>query len=137
MRNIVYIALFIFGFTVALSIKGSDTNYALAADSLDGKSFSIKIKEYGKDGEATDDELIFKDGKFFSTDCEQYGFTPAIYESKSKGDVIKFESTLTSEKEGKAEWEGKVKGDSIEGTFIWSKEGQDLFIYTYEGSNKQ
>ncbi len=136
MRYFAYFSLIIYIFTAALSITGYVTNSALSADSLDGKSFSIKIKEYGKDTQATDDELIFKDGTFFSTDCEQYGFSPAKYESKLKGDVTLFKSTLKSDKEGKAEWEGKVKGGNIGGTFIWSKEGQDPIVYTYEGSQK-
>ncbi len=136
MRYFAYSTIIILIFTVALSITNSGMNYALASDSLDVKSFSIKINEHGKDSEATDDELIFKDGTFFSSDCEQYGFSPAKYESKSKDDVTMFKSTLTSEKEGKAEWEGKVKGDNIEGTFIWSKEGQDPIVYTYKGSLK-
>jgi hypothetical protein len=137
MRYFAYFSLIIYIFTAALSITGYVTNSALSADSLDGKSFSIKIKEHGKDSQATDDEIIFKDGTFFSTDCEQYGFSPANYESKSKGDVTLFKSTLKSDKEGKAEWEGKVKGGNIGGTFIWSKEGQDPIVYTYEGSQKQ
>ncbi len=123
--------------TVSILIAGAQLNVASAGDSLDGKTFSVKINEHGKDGEATDDELIFKDGTFFSVDCEQYGFGSAPYESRSKGDMILFKSTLTSDKEGKSEWEGKIKGDKISGIFIWSKAGQDPIIYDYEGSTKK
>lgn len=119
---------------MSVSVIGAGLHSASADDSLDGKTFSVKISEDGKDGEATDDELIFKDGTFFSTDCEQYGFTPAPYESMSNDGVTKFKSTLMSDKEGKAEWEGGVKGGHIKGTFIWSKDGQDPIIYTYVGT---
>jgi len=137
MRFALISTLHVLVLAVCLSIIGANLNVAFAAGSLDGKSFSVKLSEHGKDGEATDDELIFKDGTFFSADCEQYGFSPASYESKSKGDATLFKSTLVSDKEGKAEWEGAVKGDDISGTFIWSKAGQDPIIYTYEGSIKK
>ncbi len=134
MRFILISAVYLFVLGLSLSVIGAGQNTASAGDSLDGKTFSVKISEHNKDGEPMDDSLTFQDGKFMSSDCEQYGFTPAKYESKSKGGATLFKSTLTSEKEGKAEWEGAVKGDNITGTFIWSKEGQDPMIYTYVGS---
>lgn len=137
MRYVLVSTMYLLILCVGLSVISASHDAAFAADSLDGKSYSIKITEHNKDGEPTDDELIFKDGTFFSTDCEQYGFSAAKYESKSKDGVTKFKSTLTSDKEGKAEWEGAAKGDNISGTFIWSKAGQDPIIYTYEGSIKQ
>ena len=137
MRFIIISKVFLFLLVLFLSVISTDLNISFADDSLDGKTFSVKLSEQGKVDEATNDELIFKDGTFFSADCEQYGFSPASYESKSKGDATLFKSTLVSDKEGKAEWEGKVKGDDITGTFIWSKEGQEPIIYSYEGSIKK
>jgi hypothetical protein len=137
MRFVLISTTYLLVLAVCLSIIGANLNVAFADDSLDGKSFLIKVSEHGKDGEATDDELIFKDGTFFSADCEQYSFSPASYESRSKGGTTLFKSTLMSDKEGKSEWEGAVKGDTISGTFIWSKEGQDPMIYRYKGSIKK
>jgi len=137
MRRMVFSTLLLFVFAVGLSIINFNRNYAAADDSLDGKSFVVKISEHGKNSEASEDELIFKDGTFFSSDCEQYGFGSAPYESRSNGDTILFKSTLMSDKEGKSEWEGKVKGDKITGIFIWSKAGQDPIIYDYEGRTKK
>ncbi|MGB2692231.1 MAG: hypothetical protein WBB48_08175, partial [Thermodesulfobacteriota bacterium] len=101
------------------------------------KTFSVKITEHGKDGEARDDEIIFKDGTFFSTDCEQYGFGSAPYEYRTKDGTTLFITSATSEKEGEIQWEGKVEGDQISGTSIWSKAGQDPIIYKYKGSLKK
>lgn len=129
MRYIQISAVFVF--VLCLSIFVIGTSYNASADSLDGKSFSVQIKEHGKDSEPTADTLTFEGGNFMSSDCEQYGFTPAAYESKKKGGATLFKSTLMSETEGKAEWEGAVKGDKIRGTFIWTKEGQDPIVYTY------
>ncbi|TDI91448.1 MAG: hypothetical protein E2O72_02000 [Candidatus Dadabacteria bacterium] len=137
MRFILSSAIYLLVLAVCLSTISAKLNFAFADDSLDGKSFLVKLSEQGKDDEATNDELIFKDGTFFSVDCEQYGFGSASYKTMSKGDTTLFESTLVSDKEGKAEWEGAVKGDTITGTFIWSKEGQEPNIYSYEGSIKK
>ncbi len=137
MRYFAFSTLFFSAFVLSLSIICSVPSYAAADGALDGKTFSVKVYEHHKDGKGTDDELIFKDGTFISTDCVQYGFEPAQYLAKSKGDNVLFKSTLTSEKEGKAEWEGKVTGEKIKGHFIWTKEGQDPIIYRYEGSLKK
>ena len=107
---------------------------AFAEDMLDNKMFVIKISEQGKEGESFDDELTFKEGTFFSSDCEQYGFGSAPYKATSEGKKTMFESTLVSENEGKALWNGTVDGDKISGTFVWSKEGQDPLNYSFEGS---
>lgn len=137
MRYILNSSLFLFVMVVSFSIISTGLDSAFADSSLDGKTFSVQLSEHGKKGEPTDDELIFKDGTFFSTDCEQYGFGSSPYETRTKGDLILFKSTLTSEKEGKGEWEGRVSGDKISGLFIWSKAGQDPIIYEYEGSIKK
>jgi hypothetical protein len=136
MRNILISSVYLFIFSLCASLIGANLNAALAGETLDGRSFSVELTETNKN-EATNDELIFKDGTFFSTGCEQYGFTPAPYESKSKDGAVLFKSTLTSGKEGKTEWEGSVKGDEISGTMFWSKEGQDPIIYTYKGAIKK
>lgn len=136
MRYLLISSVYLCIFSVCASLISADLNTALAGDSLDGKSFSIELSEANKN-EASQDELIFKDGTFFSAECEQYGFTPAAYESKSKGGVILFKSALTSGKEGKTEWEGAVTGDEISGTMFWTKEGQEPIIYTYKGALKK
>lgn len=137
MRNLAFSTFLVFLLGVCLSIIGTGEHNAAAGESLDGKTFNIKLTEYGKDGQPTDDELIFKDGTFSSSECEQYGFGPATYESASKNGATLFEATNSSEKEGKIEWEGKVEGDSITGNFMWSKPGQEPILYTYAGSLKK
>jgi hypothetical protein len=136
MRNILISSVYLFIFSLCASLIGTNLNTALAGETLDGRSFSVELTETNKN-ETTKDELIFKDGTFFSAECEQYGFTPAPYESKSKAGATLFKSTLASGKEGKTEWEGSVKGDEISGTMFWSKEGQDPIIYTYKGAIKK
>jgi len=136
MRHILIASAYLFAFSVFASLIGSNLNTALAGETLDGRSFSVELTETGKN-ETTEDELIFKEETFFSSGCEQYGFTPARYESRTKDGVILFKSTLTSGKEGKTEWEGAVTGDEISGTMFRTKEGQDPVIYTYKGTIKK
>ncbi len=136
MRYTLISSIYLCIFSVCALLIGANLYDALADDSLDGRSFSVELTEANKN-EPTKDELIFKDGTFFSTECEQYGFTPAPYESKSKAGAVLFKSALTSGKEGKTEWEGSVNGDEISGTMFWSKEGQDPIIYTYKGAIKK
>ena len=137
MRYMTFLTVFVFVFAVSLSIISSNPNYAVAGESLDSKTFSVKINEHGKDGEATDDEIMFKDGTFFSKDCEQYGFGSAPYEYRTKDGITLFITSSKSEKEGEIQWEGKVEGDKISGTMIWSKPGQDPIFYKYGGSLKK
>jgi len=136
MRHILITSLYLFIFSVCASLISSSLNAASAGETLDGRTFTVGLTETGKN-ETTEDELIFKDGTFFSTGCEQYGFTPAKYESRAKDGVILFKSALTSGKEGKTEWEGAVTGDEISGTMFWTKEGQEPVIYTYKGTIKK
>lgn len=137
MRYILSSTLFVFVLALSLSVISTNLDSALAGDSLDGKTFSIKINEHGKDGEARDDTVIFKDGKFLSKDCEQYGFGAAPYEHRAQHGVTLFITGTKSEKEGEIQWEGKVEGDNISGTMIWMKPGQEAVFYKYEGSLKK
>jgi len=47
------------------------------------------------------DTLIFKDGNFHSTGCDQYGFGDGAYTTTVKGDAIQFEAVTTSPTKGK------------------------------------
>jgi len=85
---------------------------------LDGKTFVVETGEKGKSGGGKD-TLIFKDGNFHSTGCDQYGFGDGAYTSSVKGDSIQFEAVTTSPTKGKMTWTGTVTGDKIEGTYVW------------------
>jgi hypothetical protein len=108
-----------------------------AAGLLDGKTFEGDTGTDGKTTVNTKDTVSFADGKLHSTGCDQYGFTPSDYKAHQDGDKIKFESTATSEKEGKMVWKGTVTGDSCEGTMVWSKKGQKDIEYWFKGTLKK
>ena len=93
----------------------------LAADGLlDGRSFTGQTGPKGKAAEGPD-TLIFEGGTMRSTGCDAYGFGAAPYVATREGDRIRFTATTTSPDEGKIEWTGSVRGDVLEGTFVWKK----------------
>ncbi len=90
-----------------------------AGGALDGKTFVVQQGEKGKEAKGTD-TLVFKDGKFRSVECDQYGFSEAPYMATVEGDTIKFVADTTSEKKGKIHWEGTVQGNKIHATYVWT-----------------
>jgi len=106
-----------------------------AAGELDGKTFAVEVTEKGKEAaEAEKDQLIFKDGKFRSPGCDEYGFTEVAYTASAKDNKVAFDAVAKSEKEGEIHWTGTVQGDAVEGSFVWTKSGQDAIEYSFKGS---
>ena len=91
---------------------------AAQATSLDGKVFVADIGYKGKEAHDKGDIITFKDGKFHSATCDQYGYTKGDYKTATQGDATTFETETQSEKYGRLSWKGTVRGSQIEGTFI-------------------
>ena len=85
---------------------------------LDGKVFVAEAGIKGKAADEKDDIISFKDGKFHSSSCDQWGYGKGDYKAAPAGDGISFETETFSEKYGRLAWKGIVRGDAIEGTFI-------------------
>jgi hypothetical protein len=94
---------------------------------LDGKTYKVTITEQSK---SYPDTLTFKSGTFESIECQKYGFKPTSY----AGDAASFTATAKSDKEGTIEWSGTIKGDTIEGKYVWTKSGQPTYTYSYSGA---
>ncbi|HSI03922.1 MAG: hypothetical protein ACAI38_04485 [Myxococcota bacterium] len=111
---------------------------ALAAGKgeLDGKVFAVALAEKANAAKSDNDTLTFQGGTFRSSGCDQYGFGAASYTTSKAGDVITFESTATSPKEGTMIWKGTVKGNAVEGTALWQKKGQADIAYVFKGTLK-
>ena len=93
------------------------TQVAAQAVPLDGKVFVADIGFKGKDAHEKGDVLTFRDGKFHSAHCDQYGYNKGEYKSSTQGDATTFETETQSEKYGRLMWKGTVRGDQIEGSF--------------------
>ena len=94
--------------------------YAGAAE-LDGQTF---IGPAGLQGSEPDeeDEVSFNNGELFSSTCAVWGFEGGSYTTEKSSDGLKFKATTLSPDNGKIVWEGVIRGNEIEATYIWTKE---------------
>ncbi len=111
----------------------------VSAHGLDGKTYFGQNGSKGKPADH-DDEFIFKEGMFRSTSCDEYGFSAGQYETTETDGIIYFKAATESPSHGQMFWEGKIDGDSLEGTFVWTKERWYWDIrkeYWFKGELKQ
>ncbi len=94
------------------------TQSAAQTPALDGKVFVADIGYKGKDAHDKGDTITFQAGKFHSATCDQYGYNKGDYKTTTQGDATTFETETQSEKYGRLQWKGTVRGSQIEGTFI-------------------
>ena len=92
-----------------------------ATGALDGMTFRI----YGKDqssGAELEDHIVFRDGTFQSTDCEDYcNFGWSAYQTKEIDGVIHFATTaICPEAPHTVAWYGTVTGDDIVLDLTWT-----------------
>lgn len=90
---------------------------------LDGKVFVVDAGEKSKPADEKADVITFKDGKFHSSSCDQYGYDKGNYKTSADGDAIIFEVETQSDKDGRLVWKGSVRGDQIEGNFTHYRKG--------------
>ena len=90
---------------------------------LDGLAFSGFNGEKGLplDPEESE-EIVFENGRFRSVSCEPYNFGDSDYTATAVGDSIHFQAVTNSPSHGTISWNGVIKGDSAEMTFLWTKE---------------
>ena len=93
----------------------------VSSHALDGRTYFGQNGSKGKPADH-DDEFIFKEGMFRSTSCDQYGFTEGRYETTEADGILYFKAATASPSHGQMFWKGKIDGDSLEGTFVWTKE---------------
>ena len=106
---------------VTLSVMNEDVpDFAVpegawaATGALDGKTFRI----YGEDsasGAVLEDDIVFQNGTFQSTDCENYcNFGWSDYRTKTIDGVIHFTSTaICPNAPHTVVWYGRVSGDDV------------------------
>jgi hypothetical protein len=97
---------------------------------LDGKAFAGETGEKGKD-KGGPESFVFRDGTFDPLQCHPYGFGAAPYTARTEAGAVSFESETVSAKEGRMLWKGTARGDSLEGTMVWTKEGQAPLEYWF------
>jgi hypothetical protein len=88
---------------------------------LDGRTYA---GQNGSKGMPADhpDEFIFTDGQFRSLSCDPYGFGTGDYRATVTDGIISFEAITKSPSHGQIAWHGIVTGDTLDATFVWTKE---------------
>ncbi len=93
------------------------------ADGLEGRSFQGVFLERGKTaGDA--DTLTFKNGRFHSSACDQYGYSDAPYKTAAAGDGMRFEAETQSAKYGKLQWNGVIRGNKLDAVVMMEQKGK-------------
>lgn len=92
-----------------------------ATGALDGLTFKVYGKEL-KSGAELEDDIVFRDGTFMSTDCEAYcSFGWSDYQTKQVGDVIHFTTTaICPDAPHTVVWYGSVTGDEVAIDVTWT-----------------
>ena len=107
---------------VALATAAVFPAFAESND-LDGRKFEGVFIQRGKtSGDA--DTLVFKDGRFRSLACDQYGYSDAPYKVTSAGDSMRFETETQSPKYGKLLWNGTVRNGKLDATVMMVRDGK-------------
>ena len=88
---------------------------------LDGRTY---FGQNGSKGMAADhdDEFVFAGGMFRSTSCDEYGFASGRYQTTTSDGIILFNAVTESPTHGKMIWEGKIDGETLDATFVWTKQ---------------
>jgi len=95
------------------------------AEPLDGRVFQGVFLERGKtSGDA--DTLVFKDGRFRSSACDQYGYSDAPYKTVTAGDAVRFEAETSSPRYGKLYWTGSIRGSKLDATVMMERKGKPM-----------
>jgi hypothetical protein len=110
-------------FVPPLRMAGTAGPALASRAALDGRNFDGIVLECGKtSGDA--DTLIFKDGRFRSTACDQYGYGDGPYTATRSGEMVLFEAETESPKYGKLLWNGVVRGARLDGTMTMVRDGR-------------
>jgi hypothetical protein len=123
-------------------LAGPAVRPLLARDPFEG-DWTATITPSGTDANQPgarkfDDTLTFTPTKFSSKYLADHGFKPADYQEDVRMyGPAKFNSTQTSDKEGKIDWEGTADANELTGTMTWTRKDGTVIHYDIQGSKKQ
>lgn len=101
--------------------QGLSPKPAASAPELEGLKF---VGPFGAEGERNpkQDTFTFKDGKFSTASCLEWGFTPAPFWTRRDGKVLHFLAELESRDHGTMRYEGVFDGKTLTVVGYWKKE---------------
>ncbi len=114
---------------IAAPLFAASNNSATKA--LDGKTFTGTLTMKGDKPDT--DSFVFKNGKFRSTACDQYGYGDASYSSSQLGKDIIFEAQTQSTNGATIVWKGTVQGDKVNGNAVMKTASGAENKFSFEG----
>lgn len=106
---------------------------AFAVDVLTGKTFAGSMTKQGTTT-GDPDNFIFKEGKFRSTACDQYGFKEGVYSATTKGAATAFEALTMNDEGTRISWKGIVEGGKLTGTATMTTAAREVTSYSFDGN---
>lgn len=108
---------------------------------LDGMTFIGTMSPIGDSG-VVNDSFVFKNGMFFSTECDKRcGYPARPYSVRQLGDKVEFTSeSQCLYKDAKIVWNGTVQNGTIKGVSHWTVKRWYWTIekeYQFEGTLQQ
>ena len=106
---------------VAVAVAAAEAGGAPVATELEGVRF---VGPFGAERETDPkmDTFTFKDGKFATGSCLEWGFTPAPYWIRRDADGLHFLAELESPEHGTMRYEGVFDGEALTVVAYWKKE---------------
>jgi len=107
--------------TVTAQYADAEPRTQAIENSLEGVRF---VGPFGAEDEANpkQDGFTFKDGKFATDSCLEWGFTPAPYWVRRAADGLHFLAELESPEHGTMRYEGIYNGQELAVVGYWKKE---------------
>lgn len=120
---VVFIASLAFGADTWAQGAGpvAEPRHGVVATELEGVQF---VGPFGAERETDPkmDTFTFKDGKFATGSCLEWGFTPAPYWIRRDADGLHFLAELESPEHGTMRYEGVFDGGKLTVVGYWKKE---------------
>ncbi len=117
------------GKTMTKSTKMSHMKSGSHKGILDGKYFSGTVTGNGAQTPNTE-EVYFREGLLHVNSPQMKGFGPAPYTTTEENGVISFKAETISKMDGKMEWNGTVKDNTLEANVTWNREGKEPTMMT-------
>jgi hypothetical protein len=117
--------LFLSGFTLSSDVSAQNTGARQQVPAIENNLEGIRfVGPFGAEAEANpkQDGFTFKDGKFATDSCLEWGFTPAPYWVRQAADGLHFLAELKSPDHGTMRYEGVYNGRKLTVVGYWKKE---------------
>ena len=84
------------------------------------------------------DTLVFQEGRLTVVGFVPAGFSPGAYSVQSGQDPkdTLWNAALYNDGKGRIEWEGRIKGDRMDGTAVWHEKDGTIKRFRFKGTRK-